>query len=218
MIFTIDPYYPVTFYNECLEALKNNNINYNELINIKSPYNWYIKTEKEPIMVNYDEISKNDKRFLVTKIVSVRDNEQYFTQRRDDSSSPGGILRYIENEPFKDARNSNTSLFFKGTRDNLIKISKEFPGKIWYLGKYYNNTIRVFLCNNDIIKNYINKNDILLEKGTEHKLPGYFEADFNWKILKNKEYIIKHFETLYIQNGQVYYPKYYTDTTKTIIN
>ena len=78
---------------------------------------------------------------------------------------------------------------------------KEFPGKIWYIGKYYNNSLRICLCSNSYIKNYLNDNQILLLKTNEHKEHGRFEADLNFIILKNNDFIEKFTETPYFENG-----------------
>ena len=101
-------------------------------------------------------------------------------------------------------------------KDELLRISKEYPGKIYYLGKYYDNKFRVCLCNNKMIKNYIEPSQILLEKTPEMKEPGRFEADFNYLVLKLKDYIVKYTETIYAENGSIIRPKSY-DTTNTKI-
>lgn len=218
MLFTIDPYYNAQFYNECLEALKNNKVQFEELITIKTPYNWVLKTEQTPIMINFDEITNNDKRYLVTKVIALRENEEYLLQRRNDDTGEG-ILKYIENQPFAEARVSDYSVFFNiSNKEELIRISKEFPVKIWYLGRYFNNVYNVCLCNNIMIKNYLKQSQILLEKTSEHKSPGSFEADFNFKVLKMKDRIKKFTETTFIEKGIITQPKISKDKSKTIIH
>lgn len=218
MLFTIDPYYNTIFYNESLEALKNNKVQFEELITIKTPYNWVLKTDQLPIMINYDEVSNNDKRYLVTKVIALRENEEYLLQRRNDDTGEG-ISKYIENQPFAEARKSDYSVLFNiSNKEELIRISKEFPDKIWYLGRYFNNVYNVCLCNNKMIKNYLKQSQILLEKQPEHKLPGSFEADFNFKVLKMKDRIKKFTETTFIQNGLITMPKISKDKTKTIVH
>lgn len=218
MIFTIDPYYNSKFYNESLEALKNNKVTYSEYISIKAPYNWYLKTDKEPIMVNYDVINPSDRKFIVSKVIALRENEEYYLQRRNDDSGTG-ILKYIENIPFEESRKSDYSVLFSiSNKEELIRITKEFPDKIWYLGKYFNNVYRVCMCNNKMIKNYITDKQILLEKTKEHKLPGSFEADFNFRVLKMKDSLKKYTDTTYAQNGAVIKPKIFKDSSKMIIN
>ncbi len=82
MFITIDPYYSTQFYNESLEALKNNNIEFSEFINIKPPYNWYLDVEKEPIMVNYDIASGSERRWMVNKVEALRTNEEYSSSKK----------------------------------------------------------------------------------------------------------------------------------------
>ena len=214
MFYTLDNYYSVKFYNQVKEALKNNNIKFSEFINIKTPYNWYFKLVDtiKPIMVNYDEIQKN--RFLVRKVQTLRPNEEYLLQRREDDSG-ANIKKYIFNDAFRDAEEYGI-LFHIKSKDELLKLSKDFPGKIYYLGKYYDNKFRVCLCNNNMIKNYIQPDQILLEKTPEMKEPGRFEAEFNYRVLKLNDYIVKYTETIYAQNGSLIRPKVF-DTTNTKI-
>ena len=208
MFYTIDPYYDVNFYNQSKEALKNNNVNFSEFIEIKSPYRWFLKLNESPIMVNYDKIEKN--RFLVQKVQALRPNEEYLLQRRGNSEGTN-IKRYIYNDAFRDAE--DYGLFFNiKNREEFIRLSREYPGKIYYLGKYYDNKFRVCLVNNPMIKNYILPNQILLEKTPDMKEPGRFEAEFNYKILKFNDFIYKTFETIYAQDGKIIRPSSFDST------
>lgn len=208
MFYTIDPYYDVNFYNQSKEALKNNNVNFSEFIEIKSPYRWFLKLNESPIMVNYDKLEKN--RFLVQKVQALRPNEEYLLQRRGNSEGTN-IKRYIYNDAFRDAE--DYGLFFNiKNREEFIRLSREYPGKIYYLGKYYDNKFRVCLVNNPMIKNYILPNQILLEKTPDMKEPGRFEAEFNYKILKHNDFIYKTIETIYALNGSVIKPKVFDST------
>lgn len=212
MFYTIDNYYSVKFYNQAKEALKNNKIKFTEFIDTKTPYKWYFKLEETPIMVNYDTIKKG--RFLVSKVLALRPNEEYIIQRREDDSGTN-IKKYIFNDAFRDAENYGVFFHIK-SKDELLKISKQFPVKIYYLGKYYGNKFRVCLCNNALIKNYIEPGQILLEKTPEMKDPGRFEADFNFYVLKSNDFIIKYTETIYALNGTLVRPKVF-DTTNSKI-
>jgi hypothetical protein len=214
MFYTLDNYYGVKFYNDTREALKNNQIKFKEFIEIKSPYNWYIKLDDnlKPIMVNYDE--KQKYRFLVQKVQALRSNEEYLLQRREDDAGTN-IKKYIFNDAFRDSEEYGIFFHIK-SKDELLKISKEFPGKIYYLGKYYDNKYRVCICNNIMIKNYINPGQILLEKTPEMKEPGKFEAEFNYRVLKLNDYIVKYTETIYAINGSLVRPKVFDTTNKKI--
>lgn len=214
MFYTLDNYYGVKFYNDTREALKNNQIKFKEFIEIKSPYKWYIKLDDnlKPIMVNYDE--KQKYRFLVQKVQALRSNEEYLLQRREDDAGTN-IKKYIFNDAFRDSEEYGIFFHIK-SKDELLKISKEFPGKIYYLGKYYDNKYRVCICNNIMIKNYINPGQILLEKTPEMKEPGKFEAEFNYSVLKLNDYIVKYTETIYALNGSLVRPKVFDTTNKKI--
>lgn len=214
MFYTLDNYYGVKFYNDTREALKNNQIKFKEFIEIKSPYNWYIKLDDnlKPIMVNYDE--KQKYRFLVQKVKALRSNEEYLLQRREDDAGTN-IKKYIFNDAFRDSEEYGIFFHIK-SKDELLKISKEFPGKIYYLGKYYDNKYRVCICNNIMIKNYINPGQILLEKTPEMKEPGKFEAEFNYRVLKLNDYIVKYTETIYALNGSLVRPKVFDTENKKI--
>lgn len=214
MFYTLDNYYNVKFYNDSKQALKNNNIKFKEFIEIKPPYNWYFKLEDrtKPIMVNYDEKTKS--RFLIQKVQALRPNEEYLLQRRDDDTG-ANIKKYIYNDAFRDAEDYGVFFHIK-SKDELVKLSKDFPGKIYYLGKYYDNKFKVCLCNNSMIKNYINPGQILLEKTPDMKEPGRFEAEFNYTVLKLNDYIVKYTETIYAIGGSIVRPKVY-DTTNSKI-
>ena len=75
MLITIDTYYDINFYNQCKQALKNNNVKFTEFVNIKPPYNWVFEVEEKPIMINYDIVTS--KKFLIPLVKPLRPNEQY---------------------------------------------------------------------------------------------------------------------------------------------
>lgn len=204
-MITIDEYYDVNFYKQCIEALKNNGTEFKEFISIKSPFKWYLELPSDPIMLNYDKLPKQNERFLINKVIPTTPNSEYLLTRRDDTGT-SSLIRYTENEPFKECRLNNSGVFFHvKNKEELVRISKEFPGKLWFLGKYYSNKFNVCLTYNNMIKNYIMKENILLEN-TE-KEPGRFEADFNYFVLKLKDMIIKYDETPYAFKGSYVIPK-----------
>ncbi len=204
MYYTLDEYYPISFYNEVKSSLKNNDIDYKEYISIKPPYNWYFKIDQKPIMVNFDELLKKDSRWLIQKVKPLKPNEEYLFQRRNDDTGPKAILKYTENKPLTEARKSDYSCFFNvKNKEELERISKEFPGKIWFMGKYYNNKFRVCLCNNKMIKNFIHPDQILID--TKFKEPGRLEAELNFKIFRGNDMLEKHTDTPFALNGKMNY-------------
>lgn len=208
MFITIDPYYSIQFYNECKEALKNNEVQYKEFINIKPPYNWYLQVDQKPIMVNYDESTDAENRWMINTVKPLRPNEEYLFLRRDNDSGAKALLKFVENEPLKAARESSYALFFHiKNREEGEQITKDYPGKIWYMGKYYNNKFRICVAVHPLIKGFLNPGQILLEKTQEHNEPGRFEADLNYKIFRGNDTLTKFTETPYFENGKYVRPK-----------
>ena len=203
-MITIDEYYPTEFYNESKEALKNNDVEFQEFISIKPPFLWYLNVPQKPIMVNYDELSASAERWVVTKVNAVRPNEEYLLIRRNDDKGQKALLKYTENKPLKEARLSDYAVFFNVTNtEELQRITKELPVKIYYFGKYYSNKYKIGLCTNKMILNYLDPNQILLEKkGGEFKEPGRFEAELNFKIFRGNDFLVKYTETMYFENGK----------------
>ena len=180
MFITVDPYYSNQFYNECKESLKNNGIKFQEFINIKTPYDWYFQIDKEPIMVNYDKATDSESRWMIQKVIPLRPNEEYLLLRRDNDEGRKALLKFIENEPLKLARESDYAVFFTvKNREEAENLTKDFPGKIWYFGKYYNNKYRVFLATHRSIRGFLNDDQVLLERNKELSEPGRFESELN---------------------------------------
>ena len=198
---TIDDYYPITFYNECKEALKNNGIKFNEFISIKPPYNWYFQLENAPIMINYEELPSKDTRWLVNIVNPLTPNEDYLFLRRENDNGPKALSKFVQNK-YMSAVQDYGIFFTIRNREQGEKLSKEFPGKIIYFGKYYNNKFRVCLSDNKMIKNYISPDQILLENNGEFKEPGRFEAELNFKIFRGNDMLIKFTDMPYFKNGK----------------
>lgn len=210
--YTIDPYYSIQFYNECKEALKNNNVAYKEFINIKPPFNWYFQLDKSPIMVNYDQSTDAENRWMVNTVKPVRPSEEYLLLRRDNDNGPKALLKFVENEPLKAARQSEYAIFFTiKNREEGERLTKDFPGKVWFMGKYYNNKFKVCLAVHPVVKGFLNPSQILLEKTQEHNEPGKFEADLNFRIFRGNDTLIKFTETPYFFGGKYVRPKIQND-------
>ena len=202
-IITIDPYYDNNFYNESIQALENNKIEFDEIIHLKNPYNFYIrlKTKQLPIMVNYDGITKKrwEESVLKVKPLIANDILKLFRFNKNVSS----IRTYINNDAFEEAYKSDRTIIFEyKNKDHLISLSKSY-GKIYVLGKYLNNSKKLAMTFNPEIKNVILPNNVYIDIGS-HKL-GELELKINSEILKNKQKIIKYSQTPYFKDGQ-YFP------------
>lgn len=201
MYYTIDPYYDVDFYNQTLEALKNNNIEYSQFLSMKAPYYWYLKLNEAPFAINYDEISKSQIRFLVSAVKPVTENERYLLIRRTSDAGAKNIDKFVNSEPYKDV--TNFSCFFSlKSREEAISLSKDYPGKIWYFGKYYNNKYMLFFASDQLVVGFLDSAQILAS-GPES--PGFLESHINWKVFVGNDNIVKFSQTPYFQSGK-YYP------------
>jgi len=208
MQITTDPYYTPQFYNVCKETLKNNDVEFSEFINIKPPYDWYFDVPRKPLMVNFDVATKSLKRWLVPIVQPLRPNDAYLLMRRDNDKGPKALLKFIENEPLREARKSDYAVFFTvKNREEVTDLSKMYPGKIWYFGKYYNNKYRVCLATHPIMKGFLDPSQILLERTTELEEPGRFEAELNWRVFQQKDFLVKFTEMPYFDDGSYSRPR-----------
>lgn len=208
MFITVDPYYDTQFYNECKEALENNKVPYKEFINIKAPYYWYFKIDQPPIMVNYDQAQESEYRWMVNVVKALRPNEEYLLMRRNNDKGGKSLFKFIENEPLKEARLSDYAIFFTiKNREQGEQLTKDYPGKVWFMGKYYDNKYKVCLATHPIVKGFLDPGQVLLEKNQDMQEPGRFEAELNWKVFRQNDYLIKFTETPYFENGKYVRPK-----------
>jgi hypothetical protein len=198
--FTIDPYVSLLEYNQALQSLENNKINYTELISLMGKYYWYLSLENNqtPIMMNYDKMDRTNWTKTVTKVKPLKSNDIYLLYRRGEKSD---VAKYIENDVFKKARRNKSVVFKIKNKEDFIRLSKLY-GEIYPLGVYFNGSIKLGICFNTEIKNSITPDRIVLEMGP-HKL-GELELAINYNVLRNQDKIIKYTETPYFKNGKFY--------------
>lgn len=218
MFITFDQYYDINFYHQIINSMKNNGYNYPVYISIKTPYNWYIDIgdDTPPVFLNYDKLDGANSRFLVNRIIPMRPTDEVELYRRNDTGNKN-ISKYVNNTPLKEAYKSNYACFIDiPSKDFAIELSKEYPFKIWYMGKYFHKKYKVGLCTNSAIKMVLPEKYILLEK-TSNEL-GQFEAMLNYKVFLLQDRLIKYSLTPYFENGQYYKPAYtVSDTSKFLV-
>jgi len=200
-LFTIDNYYSISQYNESLNALENNGVEYTEYINVLSPYNFFLLLDggQKPIMMNYDTINGNEWRWCVQKVKPVKQNDEVKLYRITNKQS--NIRDYINNDVFDYALSQDYVIIFNYiNKEQLFSLSKPY-GLIFPLGKYINGSIRLAMAFDRNIKNGIPVGDVLLEKQGKQKL-GHLEAEINYKILRNQEKIMKWSMTPRFKDGK----------------
>lgn len=202
-IVTLDNYYNIGFYNECLQALQNNGVDYEEFISTKPPYNFYLVVENEPTFVNYDSVTPTYSRHLVNVITALKPNDDYIYQRRETYQNKKAIQHYAINDALSSAQETKEGIFFHAEKEEALRISKEFTRKMFFLGRYYNRKYKVFFTDSLLIKNYLTPSQILVE-GSGFNLITELEADLNFKTFKQQDRLVKLSETPYVQNGRFY--------------
>jgi len=213
-LYTIDPYINgYTEYNNALAALKNNKIDYSEWILLKSPYLLFIESEKlKPILMNYDSATSQQWRNMVSKTKPLVPGDEYLLYRRADRIN--NLLKdFIGNDAFNEAEKSSYVIIFNyKNKENLYQWSKF--GKIYVLGRYYNNKYKLAMGFTKELKNVIPPSDVLLEVG-KHKI-GDLEQKINIQVLHNKDKIMKWMKTPYFNKGKFYPTQPASPIQKTI--
>ena len=202
-LVTIDPYYDVQFYNECKEALKNNNKDFIEYISTKPPYHFYLDVDDEPAFINYDTAKDNYSRFLVNIVKPLKANDEYIYARKEAYSNIKAINHYAINDALRSANKTEQGIFFNVTKEEVLRISKEFPRKIWFMGRYFNRKYNLFFTDSLLVKNWLIDEQILVESRNVKNVLD-LELELNYKIFHEKDRLVKISETPYILNGKYY--------------
>jgi len=196
--FTIDPYVTIPEYNQALQALENNGIEYTEFISVLGNRYWYLSLEnnQRPIMMNYDEMDRTTWTKVVSKTKPLSSNDIYLLYRRTGVKD---IDRYIENDWLKISKKSKSIVFTIRSKEELFTLSKSY-GPIYPLGVYINGSLKLAICFNPEIKNAITPDRIKLEMGP-HKT-GLLELEINKKVLRYQDKLVKWTRTPYFDKGK----------------
>lgn len=213
MLISIDSYYNVDFYNQCLSALKNNGVEYTEYMSITGEYKWYLDIPRLPVMVNYDVCPKSEERYLVNKVNALEPDSEYRYYRRNDSQRHFQ-RKYMVNDAWSDVLNTESWLIKFDNKETLLKLSIfDRDSKIWYLGRYLDGRIKIALIKSDILRSVTPRENVLLEKRISDSIER-FETEINYRILMGKERLKKFSSTPYIRDGRVFMPIYYNEMDK----
>jgi hypothetical protein len=203
-LYTIDDYYDTAFYNQTKEALKNNGVEFKEYISTKPPYHFYIECDDKPSFINYDESTNSYARWLVNLVRPLKPSDAYIYERRDTHSNTKAVEHYAINDAMLAVKKSGQGVFFTAEKDQILRVSKEYPRKIYFFGKHFYNKYKLFLADNLIIKNLINPDQVLIESSS-FKSVTELEVDLNFNVFRLKDRLVKISETPYVHKGR-YYP------------
>jgi len=205
MFLTIDPYYDVTFYNKCREALTNNAVSFKEYISVKAPYEFYFEVDNPPTFINYDVPAESYSRWFVNVVTALKPNDDYIYERRESYTNLKAVNHYAINDALRSASITGEGIFFSSTREEILNISKNYPRKIYYMGRYFKRKYRLFFTDNLIIMNFLRADQILVQS-KDFKLVSELEAELNWNVFHREDRLVKISETPYVLNGKYYPP------------
>lgn len=204
MLVTIDPYYDIEFYKECIQALHNNNVEFKEYISTKPPYEFYFEVEQSPTFINFDKVPDSYSKWLVNITKALKPSDDYIYARRESFTNQKAIQHYAINDALQAPQKSGEVVFFTATKESVMRLSRDYHRKIYFMGKYYNNKYKVFMTDSLMVKNFLHPEQILVESNSFKHITET-EVQLNFKIFREKDRLEKLSETPYVLKG-TYYP------------
>ena len=208
---SFDDYYGVDEYNSFITAAKNNDVEFEEFVRVRPPYNRFLYIEEKhlPKFVNYDYATASDEKFLVSTTKAIYPNEAYLLRRRDGEDI--SFYKYITPKPMKNAHKEEHFIAFKGYSPAYIaEISKKLgKAKIYKWGKADKKGYEIWFTYNPYIRGIIDKSITLMDfgKGTSKNVPqnpGEIEYLLNYKVLVSEKLMNKSYLLEYFSDGKRY--------------
>ena len=210
MFISIDDYYDIDFYNDALMALEENGVQYSEhiLFQNSSIPKYCLNLPSAPLMVHYNSLLPEEEKYLVSKVIPIDANSAVELYRKHGDFGKGIRKEIYLNDAFLSIENYAAFINIS-SKEEALRLSKDIPLKIWYLGKYFNK-YKVCLITSDYFIPALKESQILLEK-TEKMSIVRFEQEFNFSVLHRKDRLIKYSKTPYFEGGIFYKPKNLTN-------
>lgn len=210
MFISVDDYYDIDFYNDALMALEENGVQYSEhiLFQNSSIPKYCLNLPSAPLMVHYNSLLPEEEKYLVSKVIPIDANSSVELYRKHGDFGKGIRKEIYLNDAFLSIENYAAFINIS-SKEEALKLSKDIPLKIWYLGKYFNK-YKVCLITSDYFIPALKESQILLEK-TEKMSIVRFEQEFNFNVLHRKDRLIKYSKTPYFEGGVFYKPKNLTN-------
>lgn len=211
MLISIDDYYDIDFYNDALMALEENGVQYSEhiLFQNSSIPKYCLNLPSAPLMVHYNSLTVEDEKYLVSKVIPIDANSSVELYRKHGDFGKGIRKEIYLNDAFSSIE-KYAAFINISNKEEALKLSKDIPLRIWYLGKYFNK-YKVCLITSDYFIPALKESQILLEK-TEKMPLVRFEQEFNFNVLHRKDRLIKYSKTPYFEGGIFFKPKNLTNT------
>lgn len=219
---TFDPYYGQREYTKFLNSARNNGVVFSEWINVRPPYNWYVKINVQdmPKFVDFD-VAKTQQETYMIKVIAPLVAQDELPLKRRDSDTSTNFERFVVNDMWKEVNEAQSLLFFKyKTKEQLMAITKMpemkdtkvyLSGKVreWYTAITTNQFVRGLIPQGDFL--YSITNNAIFEQ------PGELEYFLNAKIIRTDKLHKKNTRTDYYMNGR-YYPVVQSASTTKLHN
>ena len=196
MIITTDPFYDINTYNSFLKNLRTKEILFSQYIHTKT-FEYFLDLPFDPVLIDYRMITRPELKFLVRTVKPLDTQMELRYLRRTTDTGPAS-LRHAKNDIIND---TDIYLFKLPGADKANSLSLDV-GKIYYLGKYYNNLIRVYASDSKFIPYYVQDTDILyFGKGLDA------EMYLNQYVFKYTDRLRKFSQTPRHEGGKMIIPK-----------
>ena len=208
---TFDEYYGVEQYNSFINSAKNNDVEYTEWVNIRPPYNWYLRVDSKdiPKFVDFDTATSSQERFMVKKTDPLKPSDEYYLMRREGNGTTN-LNKFLRNDMWDYISEKQNFILFRGRSvEQLMSISRNpemKDTKIFILGTYRGWKLAV--TDNKFIEGFLEMNQILHTEYDSKRLVNEsyeLEAYINYYILRTDKISKKNLETTYVMNG-AYFP------------
>lgn len=203
MFITLDQNYSVNEYNQFLENLRQNtDKNYTKHVYYKNPYNIYLNIDFKPLFVKCEVLPKEQEKNLIAMTVPCTPDEENQYRRRQTGKQ---TLNLCLNDWSSDIQNSEHGyLFYVMNKEELSYLSQNI-GKVYYLGRYYDNKYRICSSTSKYLLDYLPEERILSKK-TKKNTVFDMELEINLKVLYLRDKLHKYARTPYYENGKYVIP------------
>lgn len=204
-----DAYYDYNLYNEFIANARKNKLEFKEYLSTQSQYRWYIELQYQkdfPKFLKYDVIT--DSRYLLEKITPLNTSDENYLLRKQRIVSD--IEKFVSPKVFREAKYAYYACIFKYQDIGVLKRASLNGVKSYILGKQKGYKLAISLHKK--IKDYINSNDIFIEKRTQsdYSKPCELELTLNQKFLNGANLTNKMIHYPYVEDGSLHVSKYPT--------
>lgn len=199
MLWSIDKTYSLELYNHIVATLRTKKIPFSEYISTKN-YKFYIETENDPFILDYETIDPQFAYFLVSKTKYLQSQEAVKYTRRSEHSGRSA-LKLAYNDAFTDFKDDYVYFIHIANASKAKSLSREI-GKLYYMGKYVSNRYKVYMTNNQYTGKFVPFDDILASGNVlDAEMELYFSA-FN-----RLDRLQKYSQTPFFKDGEYFRPK-----------